>query len=194
MPNTWSCTRELPGSDTMSIWKKATGVNVAEFAGELINGMGKAGDALFTSSEERIVQKAKLVEIFQAVDEKLLDQVQTEREEATKRWELDNSKGSFLTRNIRPMSLGVCILAMIFFTYQAGQGNVYPEEWVDLWKKVILSFVLAYTGGRSWEKISSFQRSSQARNESGMILSDTKVKKKDIKATLESVYTRLTNK
>tara|TARA_B100002003_G_C13804251_1_gene396836 strand:+ start:180 stop:587 length:408 start_codon:yes stop_codon:yes gene_type:complete len=74
---------------------------------------------------------------------KLLEMDMAEMEAVTRRWEAD-SKGSFLSQNVRPMALIFMLLV-----YAIG---FFLEYELDLVTQLLMLMVGAYFGGRSFEK------------------------------------------
>lgn len=87
-------------------------------------------------------------------------------QEVTKRWEADMLSDSYLSKNIRPLSL-VAVLGMIFlFAVLAIFGMATPEVYVQLLKELALIMVGAYFVGRSVEKgIDLYQGWKQTKGE-----------------------------
>jgi hypothetical protein len=85
---------------------------------------------------------------------KLLESDVKEQEEITKRWVSDNSTDSFLTQNIRPLTLAFLTLSLFLFIIldSAEIGFKVESTWIDLLKSLLLTVFVAYFGGRSYEK------------------------------------------
>ena len=85
---------------------------------------------------------------------KLLESDVKEQEEITKRWVSDNSTDSFLTQNIRPLTLAFLTLSLFLFIIldSAEIGFKVENTWIDLLKSLLLTVFVAYFGGRSYEK------------------------------------------
>jgi uncharacterized membrane protein (DUF106 family) len=76
-----------------------------------------------------------------------------EAQELTKRQEADMSSDSWLSKNIRPMTLIFILFAYFLFAMMSAFGNNANEKYVELlgqWGMLIMSF---YFGGRTLEKI-----------------------------------------
>ena len=86
-----------------------TGKTVAPKLIDAITG-GKVSDII-----EAITGDTELTEIEKQMLVKELEQDVIEMQEVTKRWESDNQTDSYLTRNIRPLSLAFLTASM--FTY-----------------------------------------------------------------------------
>jgi len=75
---------------------------------------------------------------------KLLEMDMAEMEAVTRRWEADAKSGSWLSSNVRPLSLIFMLLVYavgFFFKYQ-----------LDVVNQLLMLMVGAYFGGRSFEK------------------------------------------
>jgi uncharacterized membrane protein (DUF106 family) len=92
----------------------------------------------------KLAQEGKLAEI----------QADTaEQQELTKRAEADMASDSWLSKNIRPMTLIFILIAYFIFAMMSAYGNNANEKYVELlgqWGMLIMSF---YFGGRTLEKI-----------------------------------------
>lgn len=121
---------------------------------EAILGIGsKLIDHFFPDAKQAEEAKLKLLEMQQSGQLAQLNADISEGQEITKRWESDMSSDSWLSKNIRPMTL-IAILAgyFVFATSSAFELNV-KQAYVELlgqWGMLIMS---AYFGGRTLEKI-----------------------------------------
>jgi uncharacterized membrane protein (DUF106 family) len=76
-----------------------------------------------------------------------------ENQELTKRMQADMSSDSWLSKNIRPMTLVFILLVYTIFALMSAFGHNANEAYVTLlgqWGMLIMSF---YFGGRTLEKI-----------------------------------------
>jgi len=77
-----------------------------------------------------------------------------EMQSVTRRWESDNYADSFLTKNVRPLSLVFLTIATTVLIY-LDTFNVdisVPSEWIELLKSLLLGIYIAYFGSRGLEK------------------------------------------
>lgn len=77
----------------------------------------------------------------------------SEAQEVTKRLEADMASDSWLSKNIRPMTLIAILAGYFFFSSASMMGYDTNEAYVELlgqWGMLIMSF---YFGGRTMEKI-----------------------------------------
>lgn len=75
---------------------------------------------------------------------KLLEMDMAEMEAVTRRWEADAKSGSWLSQNVRPLSL-------IFMLIVYATGFFFKYE-LDIVNQLLMLMVGAYFGGRSFEK------------------------------------------
>jgi len=103
----------------------------------------------------KLAQEGKLAEI----------QADTaEQQELTKRAEADMTSDSWLSKNIRPMTLIFILIAYFIFAMMSAYGNNANEKYVELlgqWGMLIMSF---YFGGRTLEKIMDMKAKEKGTN------------------------------
>lgn len=128
-------------------------------AGELIEKVGNTVDKFVTTKEEREGLKQEMTTIVNDFHAK----AQTE---LTKRLELDMSSDSWLSKNIRPLTLIFILLTYTLFSVTDenlvlfGHPFDINESYVTLlgkWGEAIMYF---YFGGRTIEKAVSFFKKS----------------------------------
>ena len=116
-------------------------------AADLVKSVGGVIDGLHTSKEEKLAAELKVKE--------LLAEYETQMEkEITSRWQADMNSDSWLSKNIRPLTLAflvVCTVLMIFID-EGSINFVVEEKWTDLLQIVLITVIGAYFGGRSLEK------------------------------------------
>ena len=110
-------------------------------------------DKLIPDPEAKARAQVQLLEMQQKGELAQLQADVTEQQELTKRLQADMSSDSWLSKNIRPMTLIAILFAyflfalMSAFDYDANQAYV---ELLGQWGMLIMSF---YFGGRTLEKI-----------------------------------------
>ena len=117
-------------------------------AAELVKGVGGVIDNLHTSAEEKLEAERKIKELIAN------HQIEMEKN-ITSRWEADLKSDSWLSKNVRPMTLIfliVCTMLLIFIDAGALEFEV-KSSWVDLLQLVLITVIGAYFGGRSLEKV-----------------------------------------
>lgn len=73
------------------------------------------------------------------------------------RWESDMKSDSWLSKNVRPLSLTFLTITTVVLIYiDAFDASVtVPNEWIDLLKSLLLGIYIAYFGSRGMEKYRS---------------------------------------
>lgn len=79
-----------------------------------------------------------------------------EMQEVTKRWQYDMHSDSWLSKNIRPLSLAFLTLSLFLYIIldSSLEGFKIDESWIDLLSSLLLLAYGGYFGARSMEKIS----------------------------------------
>ena len=115
---------------------------------DLVIEVGKIADDLITSKEEKIILK-------QQIEAKILEHESNMQNQITERWRSDMNSDSWLSKNIRPLTLAFLLFALTIFTLIdfSFLGLEIQEAWIDLWQMLAITAFGAYFGGRSWEKI-----------------------------------------
>ena len=71
----------------------------------------------------------------------------------TKRWESDMQSDSWLSKNVRPLTLCfLTVVTMLFVALDSSTDFEVDEVWVDLLKTLLVTTYLAYFGSRGVEK------------------------------------------
>jgi len=73
----------------------------------------------------------------------------------TDRWSADMNSDSWLSKNIRPMTLAFLVISTVLMIFiDAGTINfIVEDKWTDLLQIVLITVIGAYFGGRSLEKV-----------------------------------------
>ena len=117
-------------------------------AGDLIKNVGGVIDNLTTSKEEKLEAERKVKELIANYEIEMEKNI-------TSRWEANLKSDSWLSKNVRPMTLIfliVCTMLLIFIDAGALKFEV-KSSWVDLLQIVLITVIGAYFGGRSFEKV-----------------------------------------
>jgi hypothetical protein len=117
-------------------------------ATELVEGVGGVLDNLITSKDEKLEAKRKIKELVANYEVEMEKNI-------TSRWEADLKSDSWLSKNVRPLTLVfliVCTMLLIFIDAGAINFNV-KDSYVDLLQLVLITVIGAYFGGRSLEKV-----------------------------------------
>lgn len=123
--------------------------------GAIVDSVGSAIDKLVTSDAEKLALKNELIKI--QTDAKLKEQEidMQYAMEATKRQSNDMQSDSWLSKNIRPMTLIFILVMYSLLSISSGFEFEVTESYVSLlgeWGMLIMSF---YFSGRTIEKVSS---------------------------------------
>jgi len=117
-------------------------------AADLVKNVGGVIDNLTTSKEEKLEAERKIKELIANYEVEMEKNI-------TSRWEADLKSDSWLSKNVRPMTLIfliVCTMLLIFIDAGAINFNV-RDSYVDLLQIVLITVIGAYFGGRSLEKV-----------------------------------------
>jgi uncharacterized membrane protein (DUF106 family) len=113
----------------------------------------KVLDKFIPDPEAKAKAQAELLKMQQEGRLAELNADNIEAQELTKRQEADMASDSWLSKNIRPMTLLFILFAYFLFAMMSAFGNNANEKYVELlgqWGMLIMSF---YFGGRTLEKI-----------------------------------------
>ena len=115
--------------------------------GGLIKDIGGVIDKLTTTDEERLEAKQKIEELLEKADKDAQQQV-------TERWKFDMQSDSFLSKNIRPLTL--VFLTVMFTLLAFTDGNIgefsIQKEYIPIFQTLLITVYGAYFVGRTWEK------------------------------------------
>lgn len=118
--------------------------------GSVLEGVVSPSEAIkeITKADISIQDKIKLQQLIH-------EQQNKEIEETTKRWISDNSTESYLTRNIRPLTLSFLTLTLFIYIIldSSLEGFKIDSSWIDLLSSLLLLVYGGYFGMRSAEKI-----------------------------------------
>ena len=117
-------------------------------SGDTIKDIGGVIDNLHTSGEEKAEAKQKLESILAQAEQAAQAQVSA-------RWEADLKHGSWLSKNIRPLTL--VFLTGVFVILSVFDGNLgeftIGEAYVPVYQTLLMTVYAAYFAGRSIEKV-----------------------------------------
>ena len=121
---------------------------IKKVLGKILGDAGNIIDEVVTTKEEKMKLKNEMKKM-------LLDSESDLQKNVTERWVSDMKSDSWLSKNVRPMTLIfmlACTMLLIFI--DAGTIEFYVEEkWTDLLQLVLITIVGSYFGGRSIEKL-----------------------------------------
>jgi hypothetical protein len=113
----------------------------------------KVLDRVLPNPEAKAQALAELAKLQQEGKLADLQADMNEQNNVSERWKADMSSDSWLSKNIRPMTLVYILTAFILMAVVDGYGFKISEAYVNLlgqWGMVVMT---AYFGGRTLEKI-----------------------------------------
>lgn len=124
---------------------------------------GKLIDKLIPDPEAKAAAALELQKLAQSGELARManetDIYKTEQSNVTERWSADMASDSWLSKNIRPLSLIAIFTAYFMFTTMSAFGYNAQESYVQLlgqWGQIVF---LAYFGGRTVEKLAEMKMS-----------------------------------
>jgi len=120
-------------------------------------------DKFFPDPEQKAKAQLELLQMQQAGDFKQIEADIAEQQELTKRQQADMLSDSWLSKNIRPMTLLFILGGYFIFAMMSAFGADANQKYVELlgqWGMLIFSF---YFGGRSLEKIIDMREKKNAK-------------------------------
>ena len=120
--------------------------------GKILPEAGKIIDNLHTSGEEKMAARQKLEALLVSAE-------QEAQKEVSARWEADMKHGSWLSKNIRPLTL--VFLTFVFTILSVFDGNLtiagedftIGAAYVPVYQTLLMTVYAAYFAGRSIEKV-----------------------------------------
>lgn len=113
----------------------------------------KVLDKFIPDPAEKAKAQAELLKMQQEGKLAELNADNIEAQEISKRWQADMASDSWLSKNIRPMTLVYLLTAFILMAVLDGYGFKISESYVTLLGQWGMLVMTAYFGGRSLEKI-----------------------------------------
>jgi uncharacterized membrane protein (DUF106 family) len=110
-------------------------------------------DKFFPDPEQKAKAQLELLQMQQNGELAQMAADTAEQQELTKRQQADMTSDSWLSKNIRPMTLIFILGGYFVFAMMSAFGNNANEKYVELlgqWGMLVMSF---YFGGRTLEKI-----------------------------------------
>jgi hypothetical protein len=126
--------------------------------GAILDIGSKILDKVFPDPAQAEQAKLKLLEMQQNGELAQLNADVSEAHELTDRLKADMGSDSWLSKNIRPLTLISILAGYFIFAFMSSQGHNANEKYVELlgqWGMLIMSF---YFGGRTLEKIIAMKK------------------------------------
>lgn len=113
----------------------------------ILNGVGKIVDNVITNKEEKGKLKNELTELVS-------DYAKTQEQEVTKRLYADMSSDSWLSKNVRPLTLIFTTAFITVFAFTDGNIGEFTidKSYIDLFKALLLVQYSFYFGSRAFNK------------------------------------------
>ncbi len=136
------------------------------FFGNLLRSLVKTGkkaspifDAITGGKVSDIIKaiggSKELTEVEKEMLVKELEQDVIEMQEITKRWQYDMMSDSWLSKNIRPLSLAFLTLTLFIYIILDSSLEVFKidQQWISLLGNLLMLVYGGYFGARTLEKI-----------------------------------------
>ena len=121
-------------------------------------------DKFFPDPEQKAKAQLELLKMQQEGDFKKIEADIVEQQELTKRQQADMLSDSWLSKNIRPMTLIAILAGYFVFAMMSAFGMDANKAYVELlgqWGMLIMSF---YFGGRTLEKIMDMKTKNESKS------------------------------
>lgn len=128
---------------------------------KVVDSVGNAIDNLVTSDEEKLALKNELAKINVEAQNKKDELDLKYEEQLTQRQTNDMTSDSWLSKNIRPLTLIFILVMYSLLSIGSGFEFTVTESYVQLlgqWGMLIMSF---YFGGRTLEKLTSIAKGNK---------------------------------
>ena len=125
----------------------------AEVVGNLVTGDIKEAFKVLSDKDNGLTPEEREYSL------KVMQMDIEEMSSVTKRWESDMTSDSWLSKNVRPLTLiflTVATIILIYLDFYSLDFNV-PNEWIELLKSLLLGVYIAYFGSRGVEKYRSIK-------------------------------------
>jgi len=113
----------------------------------------KVLDKFVPDPAEKAKAQAELLKMQQEGRLAELNADMNEQNNVSERWKADLGSDSWLSKNVRPMTLVALLVAYFIFATASAFGIEVTQAYVELLGQMIMLIVSAYFGGRTLEKI-----------------------------------------
>jgi hypothetical protein len=103
----------------------------------------------------KLAQEGKLAELQADMNE---------QNNVSERWKADLGSDSWLSKNVRPMTLIALLVAYFIFATASAFDIVVKPAYVELLGQMIMLIVSAYFGGRTLEKIMEMKSKNESKS------------------------------
>ncbi len=131
-------------------------------AAKVVDSLGTAIDKLVTSDEERKKLKVALEKEMNGFKEAQLAAMADYDKEITQRHANDMKSDSWLSKNVRPLTLAFLTIATVVLAYLTiflldAESVKMVEPWLDLLKVLLVTIYAFYFGSRGFEKVQAIK-------------------------------------
>jgi len=128
----------------------------------MILGVGmKLLDKFFPDPEQKAKAQLELLQMQQNGELAKMQADIAQSQEITKRWQADMSSDSWLSKNIRPMTLIAILVGYFTFAMMSAFGIETRGAYVELLGQWGIVVMTAYFGGRTVEKVMDMKEKSK---------------------------------
>ena len=113
----------------------------------------KVLDRVLPNPEAKAQALAELAKLQQEGKLADLQADMNEQNNVSERWKADLGSDSWLSKNVRPMTLVALLVAYFIFATASAFDIIVKQAYVELLGQMIMLIVSAYFGGRTLEKI-----------------------------------------
>jgi hypothetical protein len=113
----------------------------------------KVLDKFIPDPEAKAKAQQELLQMQQEGKLAELNADMNEQNNISERWKADLGSDSWLSKNVRPMTLVALLIAYFIFATASAFDIIVKPEYVNLLGQMIMLIVSAYFGGRTLEKI-----------------------------------------
>ena len=130
---------------------------------KVVDSVGIAIDKLVTSDEERDKLKVIFERDLYNFKKEQMDALEEHEKEISSRHKHDMRSDSWLSKNIRPLTLAFLTITAMGLAYSTifvldREDVVLVEPWLDLFKILLGAVYVFYFGGRSYEKVKNHRK------------------------------------
>lgn len=141
-----------PGTAVGNFLRSLNFKKTAEVVGNLVTGNIKGAIDVISDKDNGMSEEERVFAL------KVMKMDIEEMKGVTDRWKSDMSSDSFLSKNVRPLSLiflTISTMILIYLDSFYGEEIIVPSEWIELLKSLLLGVYIAYFGSRGIEKYKS---------------------------------------
>ena len=132
----------------------------------MILGVGmKLLDKFFPDPEQKAKAQLELLQMQQNGELAKMQADIAQQQEITKRWQSDMSSDSWLSKNIRPMTLIAILTGYFTFAMMSAFGIETRGAYVELLGQWGIVVMTAYFGGRTVEKVMDMKEKTKSNAE-----------------------------